>query len=122
MIVAAMLTACQESLEDKCAREAKAYTEKNCPAPVGENTTIDSLTFERGTHTIHYYYTLSGNADNPDVVSRVNVKKVLLDEVKNATSMKAYKDAGYNITYTYQSAKNKNVKLFEATFTKKDYQ
>lgn len=116
-----VLTACQESLEDRCAREAKEYTEKKCPAPIGENTVIDSLVFERSTHTMHYYYTLSGNADNPEAVSAINVRELLLNQIKNTTSIKAYKDNGYNFAYTYYSEKNKGKVLFSETFTEKDY-
>ena len=57
-----LLTACQESLEDRCAREAKEYTRKNCPAKMDNNSILDSLTFERETHTLHYYYRLTGFA------------------------------------------------------------
>lgn len=116
-----LLAACQESLEDRCAREAKEYTEKKCPAPVGENTVIDSLVFDRGTHTMHYYYTLSGNADNAQAVSAVDARNLLLNQIKNATSIKAYKDNGYNFAYTYYSAKDKGKVLFNVTFTEKDY-
>ena len=60
-IIAYMSTACQESLEDRCARESKEYTKKNCPVKIDNNTTLDSLTFERETHTLHYYYKLTDN-------------------------------------------------------------
>ncbi|GAY27734.1 hypothetical protein PvtlMGM1_1034 [Prevotella sp. MGM1] len=98
-----------------------SYTEKKCPAKLGENTTIDSLIFERESHTLHYYYTLTGNADNMGVFSSVDIRKILLDEVKNSTSIKAYKDNGYNFAYTYLSGKDKGKVLFNATFTEKDY-
>ncbi len=122
MTVLLTLSACQESLEDQCTRMAKEYTARNCPAPIGENVTIDSLVFERSTHTMCYYYTLSGDADSKAAVERADPRKVLLPEVKNSTSVKAYKDAGYNFKYTYCSAKNKGVVLYTVTFTKKDYQ
>ena len=115
------LTSCQESLEDRSDREAKRYTKKNCPAKIGENTTIDSLVFERATHTMHYYYTLSGKADNPAIKDNADISNMLLEQVKNATTTRIYKEAGYNFTYTYHSAKNKGEVLFERTFTKKDY-
>ena len=116
-----LFVSCQESLEERCAREAMSYTEKKCPAKIGENTTIDSLIFERESHTLHYYYTLTGNADNMGVFSSVDIRKILLDEVKNSTSIKAYKDNGYNFAYTYLSGKDKGKVLFNATFTEKDY-
>lgn len=118
---ALLLTACQESLEEKCAREAKTYTEKKCPAPINENTQIDSLTFDAPTHTLHYHYTLSGNADNKQLMESINPRQVLIEEVKNATAMKLYKEAGYNFSYTYRSKKNPGEILFETTVTRKDY-
>ena len=32
IIAIAMFSACQETLEQRCQREAHTYTEKNCPA------------------------------------------------------------------------------------------
>jgi len=122
ILVVMCFVSCQESLEDRCAREAKNYTEKKCPAPVGENTTIDSLVFDKQTHTMCYYYTLSGLADDKDVIDKANPHNALLQEVRNTTSTKAYKDAGYSFKYTYFSQKNRGVVLFEALFTAKDYQ
>ncbi|MBP3511845.1 MAG: hypothetical protein J6K19_07415 [Prevotella sp.] len=119
--MACCLCACQESLEDRCAREAKDYTAKKCPAQVGSNVTIDSLIFERASHTMHYYYTLSGNADNPEAIAAADVRKALLDEVKNSTSIKTYKDNGYRFAYTYYSQKDHGKVLFNVTFTEKDY-
>lgn len=113
--------ACQESLEDRCAREAQTYTAKKCPAKIGENTIIDSLVFDRNTHTLHYYYTLTGTADNPNVFSLMDIRKVLLEELRNSTSVKAYKDNGYNFAYTYLSEKNKGTILFDVVFKEKDY-
>ena len=52
MAGAMLLTACQESLEDRCAREAKEFTEKNCPRAVDKEIVLDSMTFENATHTI----------------------------------------------------------------------
>jgi ADP-ribose pyrophosphatase YjhB (NUDIX family) len=116
-----MLAACHESLEDRCAREVKEYTEKKCPAMIAETVRIDSLGFDKDTHTVHYYYTLLGKADNAQVVAKSNPRKALIQEVKNATSMETFKEAGYNFSYTYWSENHKGLKLFETTINKKDY-
>ena len=47
LAIVALLVACQESLEDRCAREAKEYTEKKCPTLVIKDVTLDSLRFEK---------------------------------------------------------------------------
>jgi len=120
--LALIFAACQESLEDRCAREAKVYTAKNCPSKVEENIILDSLTFERATHTLHYYYRMTGIADQEGVLDSVEARKALKEGLKNTTAMKTYKDNDYNFTYTYFSSKDPKKLLFEATFTKKDYQ
>ena len=116
-----LLTACQESLEDRCAREAKEYTEKHCPTLIAEDMVMDSMTFDKTTHTIAYIYTLSGALDDTAVVNKNLPQERLLQEVKNSTNLKLYKDAGYSFRYTYYSTKEKGTKLFEATFHENDY-
>lgn len=115
------LIACQESLEDRCAREAKEFTRKNCPSKIEKNINIDSLTFERETHTLHYYYTLTGNADREGVMEEINGLDILKENLKNSTAMKVYKENHYNFTYTYHSEKDPKKVLLKVTLTDKDY-
>jgi len=121
IITALALTACQESLEERCAREAEEYTKKKGPARIDQNPVIYSLVFERATHTMHYYYTLTGTADDPKTFTMFNAENVMLTQLKNSTMIKTYKDAGYSFAYTYHSKKEKGRILFEKTFTKEDY-
>ena len=120
--LALFLTACQESLEDRCARDAKTYTAKNCPAKMEENIILDSLTFERATHTLHYYYRMTGLADKENALDTAAAAQILRDGLKNTTAMKVYKDNGYNFTYTYRSEKDPKKTILEVALTKKDYQ
>lgn len=108
---ALLMAACQESLEQRCAREAKEYTEKHCPAPIAKGVTVDSMSFDMATHTLTYSYTLNGVIDDPAVISRNNPREGMLQQLKNATAMKPYKDAGYNFRYIYYSTKDKGRKL-----------
>ena len=119
-LAAIVFTSCQESLEDKCAKEAADFTRKKCPSKIDENTEIDSMTFDKSTHTLAYWYRLTGKADNPEIFKRVNLRKSLVEQIKNSTSMQAYKDAGYSFRYIYRSQKENKV-YFDATVTKKDY-
>ena len=116
-----LLTACQESLEDRCAREAKEFTEKNCPRAVDKEIVLDSMAFEKATHTISYLYTLMGTLDDPQRIDSKHFRELLLMEVKNSTNLKLYKDAGYSFRYCYYSEKENGTKLFEATFRESDY-
>ena len=120
-LAAITFNACQESLDQKAAQEAKLYTQKNCPAQISENLTMDSLTFEAGSHTLHYYYTLSGNADSVGLLNKDDARQALLTELKNTTTMMAYKNAGFSFSYTYHSKKNPKTILFDTTFSEKDY-
>lgn len=119
-----LLTACHESLEDRAAREAREYTQKNCPTPVVQDTRTDSLTVDKATRTIGYWYTLCGKADNPEGVKsqQQKLRGVLLSGLKASTQLKLYKDAGFNIRYVYHSEKNPKLVLLDFTFSQKDYQ
>lgn len=119
-VISLGLSSCQQSLEERCAEEAKKYTQKNCPAKIDEFTVMDSMTFDTPTHTLKYYYRLTGTADR-EVLEQERMRKALLDALKNSTSMKAYKDAGYNFEYSFRSEKAPEVVLFSAKFTEKDY-
>ena len=87
MMAALMCISCQESLEDKCAKEAAELT---------------------------------GKADNPIIFERVNLRKSLVEQIKNSTSLQAYKDAGYKFRYVYRSQKENKI-YFDATIARKDY-
>ncbi len=115
------LCACQESLEERCEREAKEYTKKNCPIRMDNNSILDSLTFERDTHTLHYYYRLTGLADRDSIAESIDAVNVLKKELKNTTTLKLYKDNHYRFAYTYRSEKNPEKILIDAVFTDKDY-
>ena len=116
-----LLTACQESLEDRCARETKEYTRKNCPAKMDNNIILDSLTFERETHTLHYYYKLTGFADQDTIVKKLDAVNILKEELRNTTTLKLYKDNHYRFAYTYRSENNPEKVLLDVLLTDKDY-
>ena len=120
-VFALLLAACQESLEDRCAREAEEYTRKNCPAKMDNNTTLDSMTFDRSSHTLHYYYTLTGFADQDSIVQKIDAVNVLKNEVRNSTGLKLYKDHQYRFAYTFRSEKDPEKILIDVVFTDKDY-
>ncbi len=117
-----LLSGCQESMDERCARECKDYTEKKCPVLITEGVTVDSLVYTPTTRTITYFFTAGGILDNKEKLQQHDLRGMLLKELKNSTNMKEYKEAGYNFSYVYFSAKNKGTRLFEATFLKKDYQ
>jgi ADP-ribose pyrophosphatase YjhB (NUDIX family) len=120
-VIALLFSSCQESLEDRCERDAKEYTRKHCPTAIDENTLIDSLTFDRTTHTIHYYYKLTGVADEEGMIEQIDAVNELKQGLKNSTAVKVYKDAKYRFAYTYRSSKDPKKILLDVVFTDKDY-
>lgn len=118
---AAIIVGCQESLEERAAREAREYTEKHCPAPIAYQVTMDSMTFDRTTLTIGYHYALSGQLDDSAYIRRNDPSALLLQQVKNSTNLKIYKEAGYNLRYVYRSSKTKAT-LMDVTFKPQDYE
>jgi hypothetical protein len=120
-IMALTLAACQESLEERAAREAQMYTKKNCPAKISETVIMDSMTFEAQTHTIHYYYTLTGIADNDSTLNPDEARANLLAALKNTTALSVYKKEKYSFAYTYHSEKSPETVLYETTFVDGDY-
>ena len=122
IIAIAMLSACQENLEQRCQREAHTYTEKNCPALIAKDVTIDSLTFDKQSHTLCYAYALGGVLDDSAIVNKSELKQQMLMDLRNATSLKIYKEAGYNFRYVYYSRKQQGQKLLDVIYKAKDYQ
>lgn len=118
--VALAAASCQESLEDRAAREAQEFTRKNCPMKLGNGITTDSLVFNRTSHTLHYCMTVSGPADTT-AIRQTTIQKDMIDGLKGNTSVRSYKDAGYNFMYTFYSEKHKGMKLYEINITPKDY-
>jgi len=116
-----IITACQESLEDRCYRECVTYTQKHCPLRVANDVVMDSMFLDRSTHTINYVYTVSGIIDNAELLTSNNPRENLLLEVRKSTHLKRYKEAGYNFRYVYYSNNKKGTQLFEATFHPNDY-
>ena len=117
-----LFTACQESLEERCARECKEYTKKKCPVLIAKDIYLDSLTFTPSNQLLSYYYTVEGVLDDAEFLKQRDFRGMLLKELKRSTGDKLYKDAGYSFRYVYFSGKHKGTQLVEATFHKSDYQ
>lgn len=119
ILLSAVMLSCQESLEERCDRELKEYTQKNCPIAIDEFTMQDSVCYDSPKHAIHYYYTLSGNADN--INNLQNARAILKNQLRNNTTLMAYKEEGFNFIYTYYSKSTGKI-LVEHMITKEDYE
>ena len=121
-----LLTACQESLEEKAAREAREVTESKCPMPIGDNMYLDSIVFDIPTLTQTQYFRFTGNSDNAstveNIVSNNDLKGTLVKELKNTPSYKALMNKGISFRYIYGSTAKPEKTYIDITVTKEDYQ
>ena len=121
-----LLTACQESLEEKAAREAREVTESKCPMPIGDNMYLDSIVFDIPTLTQTQYFRFTGNSDNDstveNIVSNNDLKGTLVKELKNTPSYKALMNKGISFRYIYGSTAEPKKTYIDITVTKEDYQ
>lgn len=123
LLAALAITAasCQESLEDRAEREAREFTEKNCPVQLTSAITSDSLVFERDTKTLHYYMSVRGDADTIPLQYSGNIEEDMIMAIKSNTSVIPYKEARYKFKYTYLSTKHPGQVIYEMTITADEY-
>lgn len=118
------LSSCHQNLQERAQKEATEFTKRNCPMRVNDMVSYDSVVFDKSTTTFHYYYTLSGKADDAAALAGKadEYRRQMIHSIREDVSKKAYKEAGYSFTTTYFSQKDKGRKLLETTVTQKDYQ
>ena len=113
-----------ESFDKKCEREAREFTAKQCPRRLDPGTIMDSLTFNVGTRSLQYCYTVDGELDN-DLVMQPELlddfREELLKNVINSVDLKQYKEKEITFEYIYFS-KATGKKRLHLTFTPKDYE
>ena len=120
-VAALCLASCQESLEQRAAREAKQYTAKSCPVKVDDFTVMDSMTFvpaakADGVPTFCYWYTVEGEADRDYTPEELGQLTALLKKrVDNSTHLANYREAGYTFKYIYRSSSTPGKTLFETS-------
>ncbi len=106
ILSAICLTGCFESMEDRAEREAKEYTERNCPTPPDNNTILDSLTFDKATKTFCHHQRLIDAADvgaNVFESKRAQMHEGLTGEVRANLHYKIYVEEGYNFAFLCRS-------------------
>lgn len=123
MAVVVLTCACQESLEERAARESVAYTKKNCPATLNKFTRLDSLTFDIKSKTFTQHLTLLIDSLTPDSVAKMKhqLQEALVEAIRNDTNQKIYKDAGYSFRFVARAKEDKTVVLYDNTISKEDY-
>ena len=125
LLSAAVFFSCQESFDERCAREAREYTEKRCPQEQGDGCVLDSMAYDIATRTYRYFYTLYDVLDDERMRQQIVERKSELHEellraLRNSIALKECKAQGINFNYVYTSQSTRE-RLIDITFTKKDY-
>lgn len=108
---------------DRFEREAREYTERNCPQKMDEITTLDSMVFvNKGDGNLRMYYSLLLDDEQREAFS--NVMGELADEnlsvVRNSVAFIKQKEAGVTFSYIYVDAVTGD-KLVEYNYTRNEY-
>jgi len=125
-ILLAALTAssCTESFEDRCRREAREFTEKQCPRLVEKNIILDSMTYVDTPQGFIYHYRVTGELDNPELLTADNLEPIIegmRQNLRQNLSLRAYKERGLSFTYRYLSDST-GEPFVDTTFGPEDYQ
>ena len=119
----ALLTGCQESMEQRTLREVQEYTAKHCPERTNDFTILDSLTFDVATHTLTENLTLTNGADSPEKIGErlEEIRLTMIEAVRNNTQYKRMKEEGYSFRFVARSQQYKDSVIYEQIVTKEDY-
>ncbi len=109
---------CQESLEERAARDAREFTRKHCPTPTINYSRTDSLTFDADKRLYTYYCTLSGPMDNAEAIAanKQRIATALAAAICDMPSMKQYVSAGFKFRYILHSESNPKTILMQTEF------
>lgn len=118
------LSACTESFEDRCRREAREFTQKQCPRLVEEHIIMDSMTYVESPQGFIYHYRVTGALDNPELLTADALEPIvenMRQHLRQDLSLRAYKERGLTFTYRYLSTST-GEPFVNATFGPEDYQ
>lgn len=120
-VLMCILTSCQQT-KQKVFELASEQVNKQCPIAVDDMTIMDSTAYSGKNNILTYYYTLSGEADNPAMSEQLKaaLKQTLPEKIKNAEEMKIYREANVIFKYIYLSDKTKE-ELAQITITPEMY-
>lgn len=121
VFLSALLAGCQESLEERAARDAREFTETKCPMPIGGNMLLDSVVFDIPTLTQSQFFRVMGSLDNDSLFAQADSRSLLVAELRNAPSYRPLMDRGVNFRYVYRSGLKPSHVLLELTLTPDDY-
>jgi len=124
-IILISLISCQKkSFDERVTEEIEKFNKQEAPKRLDPVSTLDSMTFDVGTHALTYHYTLEGVADDESVLTedvKHEHRTALLKNLKGSIQLKPHKEQGLKFVYKYYSKKSGKV-LIKESFTRKDYE
>ena len=122
LLLTALLTlsACQESMEDRAARDASETTAKRCPMRLNDDGTLilERITFDKNTRTWKQDFLLEAS---PEAIEQLDMRDILLKELKNMPSYKPYMENNFVFQYVFCDMTNPKDTLMDIKLTPKDY-
>ena len=113
----------RDSLDETIAKKTAEESQRDCPREIDSYTTLDSMSYDISSRTLHYNYTVFDVLDNEILYTdefREEFREQLLNEIKNKIALKGYKKEGIAFQYTYLS-KCSGDPLLDFRFEKSDY-
>ena len=123
LLISIFLSSCTESFSDRCRREAKEYTERQCPRLVDKCIVMDSMTYEDEPQGFTYHQTVRGELDNKELLTPEalsSFQEQLLASIRKDINLRRFKERGFTFTYRYTSASTGDL-FTEVSFGPEDY-
>ena len=116
-LLIATLAACTGKGPARKFKETAERLNQTYPIRLNETITIDSTHYNKKDNTVSYYYTVTGELDDPQFMDNnyATYKKALQEAIDNSGEMEEYRKFGSKIKYIYYSGSNKK-KLAEFVF------
>ncbi len=115
----ATFTSCKkQTFEDRVAEEVEYFNKNEAPKRQDPISVFDSMTFERQTLTVGYYYTVEGIGEEQFPLELM--KENVLKNIRASIQLKTHKEHKVNFRYVYLAKSNKKV-LMDETYTAEDY-
>ena len=114
------MSSCQESMEDRAARDAAEATAKRCPMRLNDDGTLvlERITFDKSTLIWKQDFLLEAS---PEAIEQLDMRDILLKELKNMPSYKPYMESNFIFQYVFCDMKNPKDTLMDIKLTPKDY-
>jgi ADP-ribose pyrophosphatase YjhB (NUDIX family) len=119
-----LAASCTESFSDRCRREAREYTERECPRLEHQYVIMDSMTYSDDPQGFTYHYRFTEALLDSDSTVDSELLEQLGEQIRQGLrqniTLKAYKERGFTFTYRYLSARTDSL-LLEVSFGPEDY-